>query len=218
MDFPRSPVPPHRRVAERLRRLAGDWQIAACVAAAVLACFAVAVILAARSVALPVEADGARGDAGTEPRYTAGGELLRPRGVDRWVFVGASLGLGYGDTGTGGEALFFHNVYIAPAAYDAFVRTGAFPERTMLALTIHRSDGGAAPASRGRYEGPAAGFEVAVKDSGRFPGGWAYFGFGPGRASAARSGPDCLACHAAHAATDHVFTQFYPVLRDRGPR
>jgi len=27
-----------------------------------------------------------------------------------------------------------------------------------------------------------------------------------------------FACHAAHAATDHVFTQFYPVLRDRGPR
>jgi hypothetical protein len=58
---------------------------------------------------------------------------------------------------------------------------------------------------------------MAVKDSKRYPGGWAYFGFGRGGpGSTARPFPPerCQQCHAAHGARDNVFTQFYPLLRE----
>ncbi|MCP3959705.1 MAG: cytochrome P460 family protein [bacterium] len=48
---------------------------------------------------------------------------------------------------------------------------------------------------------------MALKDSERFDGGWAYFDFSNGRQAAepfARG--QCADCHAEH-------TQFYPVLR-----
>lgn len=73
----------------------------------------------------------------------------------------------------------------------------------------------AIPARTGRYEAERVGLEAAVKDSTRYEGGWAYFGFGDGslREARASSAASCAACHRAHAAGDSVFTQFYPALR-----
>src|SRR5262249_48559838 len=142
------------------------------------------------------------------------GELIRPERVDQWVFVGASIGLSYADASRTDGPGMFHNVFITPTAYEAFVRTRTFPEGTMLAMTMYEPGEKVAPSRHGFFEGPRVGMEGAVKDSARFRGRWAYFDFGAGRSSARASGPSCQACHAKHAATDNVFTQFYPVLRD----
>jgi hypothetical protein len=146
-----------------------------------------------------------------EPRYV--GDLLeRPRGYERWVAVGASLGLGYSESASPHEA--FHQVFIAPSAFDAFLETGAFPEGTMLALEIASVGSSVLPARTGRFADTRDALELAVKDR-RQPGGWAYYSFGDGTRATARpfAGSDCAACHRAHAQTDNVFTQFYPRLR-----
>jgi hypothetical protein len=58
------------------------------------------------------------------------------------------------------------------------------------------------------------GLEVHVKDQARFPGKWAFFDFD----SLEKNGtliPEkapCYTCHAAHAAVDTTFVQFYPTL------
>lgn len=144
------------------------------------------------------------------PRYD-GNALERPRGHERWIAVGASLGLGYG-SGGGHEA--FHQVFIVPSAYDAFVETGAFPEGTMLALDVAAVGQNVLPARTGRFADAREGLEFAVKDK-RRPGGWAYYSFGDGTRATARAFPAdaCADCHRTHAQTDHVFTQFYPRLR-----
>ena len=55
--------------------------------------------------------------------------------------------------------------------------------------------------------------EVHVKDEARFPGKWAFFGFGEGKtAKMIPTSVDCYSCHAAHAAVDTTFVQFYPTL------
>jgi hypothetical protein len=184
------------------------------------------------------------------PVFTSDGSLVRPEGVERWVLVGASLGMGYapaagagaaadGERATDGAASgngsdtspvalspagdrgadHFHNVHLDPASFDHYAETGEFPEGAMLAMVVHPAVRGAAPSRRGWVEGERSGLEVAVKDSRRFDGGWAYFDFtgGGGRLRpAARPFPPaaCAACHAAHAAKDNVFVQFYPVLRE----
>jgi hypothetical protein len=148
------------------------------------------------------------------PRY-ADGALIQPEGIQGWIRVGSSLGLDYRPDGSGPAR--FHEVAMEPAAYRSVRRTGRFPEGTQLALTIYSADSGAPPARHGRYEGRLEALEMAVKDSKRYPGGWAYFGFGRGGpGSTARPFPPerCQQCHAAHGARDNVFTQFYPLLRE----
>jgi hypothetical protein len=57
------------------------------------------------------------------------------------------------------------------------------------------------------------GLEVHVKDEKRFQGKWAFFGFDD--AKSAKMVPleaSCYSCHAAHAAVDTTFVQFYPTL------
>ena len=77
----------------------------------------------------------------------------------------------------------------------------------------------------GYFQGEFQGLELAVKDTARYPedpGGWVYFSFGHqpepyAETAAAFPAESCNACHEASAATDFVFTQFYPVLRAAAP-
>ncbi|MGH7497301.1 MAG: cytochrome P460 family protein [Gemmatimonadales bacterium] len=150
------------------------------------------------------------------PRFTAAGALILPADFDRWVRVGSSIGLGYTPSDESPPGMF-HNVALEPAAYAEFRRTGRFPNHTQVALTIYAPSQGVAPARHGWFEGQRVAVEMAVKDTARFAGGWAYFGFGPGTpGSTAQAFPRerCAQCHAAHAARDNVFLQFYPLLRD----
>ena len=151
----------------------------------------------------------------TLPRYTVDGALRRPADVERWVVVGASLGLGYSDATDDGPGMF-HRVYLEPGAYQDYLSTGRFPEGTMLALAIRHPTRRVPPSRAGWTEGEFAALELAVKDPARFPGGWAYFDFGRQATTAQPLPPArCARCHAEHAARDNVFVQFYPQLRTR---
>jgi len=147
------------------------------------------------------------------PRFEGKDTLLRPQGYREWVFVGSSLGLRY-DPGNRGQNLY-HNVYINPTAYREFARTGKFPEGTMLVLELASSAEKNEPGLKGSYQERFVALEATVKDKSRLADGWAYFSFDSDPARA-RPFPRerCFECHNAHAATDNVFTQFYPVLRD----
>ncbi len=112
-------------------------------------------------------------------------------------------------------------MYLKPEAYREFVKTGKFPEGTVLAMELASADTKREPGLQGSYEKEFIGLEVAVKDSSRFEApGWAYFNFSNGMGSdyKAKAEPfpasaGCVSCHKQNAATDNVFTQFYPVLR-----
>ncbi|MBX9873971.1 MAG: cytochrome P460 family protein [Beijerinckiaceae bacterium] len=62
---------------------------------------------------------------------TAQGELQRPTGYREWIYVGAPL---TPNDMNNGKAAFpeFHNVYIHPKAWEAWRRTGEFPDGTIL--------------------------------------------------------------------------------------
>jgi len=161
----------------------------------------------------PAPAGAPSADAGPA-RFSADGRLVRPERHREWILAGASLGLGYSEPRGGGVGLF-HNVYLDPRAYAQHRRDRTFPEGTVLVMEQFRPAEKAHPALSGYFEGARVGLEAAVKDSARFRGGWGYFSFGDRGDTLARALPaaNCAACHAAHAATDNVFTQFYPALR-----
>ena len=82
----------------------------------------------------------------------------------------------------------------------------------------------ALPARQGQFATDVHMIEMAVKDSGRVPEGWAYYAFGGPmmggyRTAAAPQGKaSCYDCHVKHAARDNVFTQFYGLLNEAAPR
>jgi hypothetical protein len=163
-----------------------------------------------------------------EANFNADGSVKQPTGWRKWVFVGAPL---TPNALNGGTAPFpeYHNVYVEPSAFAVYEKTGNWPEGTQIAkeLTLvyenNNDDIGSSTevSGRGYQQGEFSGLELTVKDSTRFPdmpGGWAYFSFGHKpqpyeKTAEAFPAESCNACHAANAADDFVFTQFYPVLR-----
>ncbi|PYV19173.1 MAG: hypothetical protein DMG07_02415 [Acidobacteria bacterium] len=152
----------------------------------------------------------------TQPRYVEGKELVQPADYRTWVFVGASIGLSYSESGSSTGPGRFHHVYIQPEAYRYFARTGRFPEGTILVMEVHEPEQKVSINRQGYFEGERRALEVAVKDGETFEEGWAYFDFANGAKKSARAFAKemCFSCHRQHGADDNVFTQFYPVLRD----
>jgi cytochrome P460 len=159
--------------------------------------------------------------------FDSNGRLKLPVGYRRWTFVGAPL---TPDGLNGGKAGFpeYHLVYIEERNVDAYLKTGTFPDGTVIVKELTRvldptfPDGSRAePSGRGYFNGTFNGLDVTVKDRRRFAktNGWGFFNFGhhalPYEQSAAESpASECAGCHMAFVAkTDMTWVQFYPILR-----
>jgi hypothetical protein len=141
--------------------------------------------------------------------YTKDGEMALPKNYREWVFLSSGIGMTYASTAGGNPN--FENVFVNPAAYQAFLKTGAWPDKTVLILEVRRSDSKVSINKDGRVQTEVAAIEAHVKDSAR--GGWAFYGFG--KADTAKLIPktaDCYSCHQQNGATDTTFVQFYPTL------
>ena len=155
-----------------------------------------------------------------EATFTTDGELIRPAGWREWVFIGSPL---TPNNLNGGEAGFpeFHSVYIDPESWAHWKETGEFRNGTMIAKELTLVGATAATSGIGFFNGDLQGFEIAHKDTSRYPessGGWAYYTFGHkpepyADTTAAQPFAACAACHVAAAADDMVFAQYYPILR-----
>ncbi len=152
-------------------------------------------------------------------KFNAAGEMIRPEGWREWVFVGSPL---TPNSLNGGAAPFpeFHSVYLDPESWAHYKKTGKFREGTMFAKELSLVGATAASSGIGFFNGKMQGFEIAHKDTKRYPkdtGGWAYYSFGHhdepySDTAAAFPAAACASCHTASAAEDMVFTQYYPIL------
>ena len=154
-----------------------------------------------------------------------------PHTFRRWVVVGAPL---TPNALNNGKASFpeYHHVYIEQKNVDAYLKTGEFPEGTVIVKELTRvlnptfPDGSRTePSGRGYFNGEYNGIDLSVKDNKRFAktNGWGFFTFGhhplPYEKSAAEAPvEECAGCHLGNvAATDMTWIQFYPLLRDKDP-
>jgi len=156
-----------------------------------------------------------------QPKYTEDNQMILPTGYREWIFVGSSIGMGYQEA-TRPETerpQQFHNVYIQPEAYRAYVATGKFPDKTMMVMEVIAPGTNASINKQGKFEEKFIGIETAVKDESRTPEKWAYYNFigtggQPKPQAKAFAKEACWSCHNQHAQVDNVFVQFYPVLRE----
>lgn len=152
-------------------------------------------------------------DSGT-PQYDADGHLILPADYRDWVFLSSGLDMSYSALPSMMGGHMFNNVFVPRAAYLEFKKTGIWPDKTVLML---ENRGGASDVSinkRGVVQThEIMGMEAHVKDSARFKGGWAFFGFDGGKpAQEIDHTASCYSCHQSHAAADTTFMQFYPTL------
>ena len=153
-----------------------------------------------------------------EPRYTSDGKMLRPTSYREWIWLTSGLGMSYRPPSedSANQNPSFDNVFVNPAAYRGFQNTGLWPDKTVLVLEVRNSASRSSINQSGHFQQELAAVEVHVKDEKRFPGKWAFFGFGKSAGSATMIpvSANCYSCHEQSGATDTTFVQFYPTLID----
>ena len=147
------------------------------------------------------------------PTYTSDGGLKMPEHYREWVYLSSGFDMSYRPTMQAGHHMF-DNVFVNPESYRWFLRTGTWPDKTMLVLEERRARGRGSINRTGNYQDQEVmGLEVHLKDETRFRDGWAFFAFEDSAVGKLLPRTaECYSCHAAHAAVDTTFVQFYPTL------
>ena len=143
------------------------------------------------------------------PKFTSSGALVLPSNYREWIFLSAGSGMNYGASAAR-ENPPFENVFVTRPSYDAFLKTGQWPDKTTFVLEIRSSETKGSINVGGHYQSGIAGIEAEVKDGAN----WTFYGFG---ATGTEGKPferteRCYSCHAEHGAVDNTFVQFYPTL------
>jgi hypothetical protein len=147
------------------------------------------------------------------PTYTADNKLEMPKNYREWVYLSTGFDMSYSPRMQADHHMF-DNVFVEPSAYQAFKKTGTWPDKTMFALESRGALDKGSINKGGNYQGTELmGVELHLKDSSRFPGGWAFFAFDDAKAATMiPTAASCYSCHSEHAAVDTTFVQFYPTL------
>lgn len=144
------------------------------------------------------------------PRYSPGGSLMLPANYREWIFLSSGLGMTYGPLAAPHEKPRFDNVYVTRPAYQSFLNSGTWPDKTMFVLEVRASESKGSINQGGRYQSEVLGIESEVKDAGK----WTFYAFG---SSGVEGKPlprtqSCYSCHAQNGAVDNTFVQFYPAI------
>ena len=163
----------------------------------------------------PVSSNAAGGAAASnEPRYTADGQLIFPENYREWIYLTTGIDMDYNPELQTMDHSMFDNIFVNPEAYQAFVATGTWPDKTILVLEGRMAGSKGSINQKGHYQtSDIMARSIHIKDSAHFPGGWAFVGFGD--SNTGKTFPKqavCYSCHAQHAAVDTTFVQFYPTL------
>jgi hypothetical protein len=150
------------------------------------------------------------------PAYAQNGDMLPPANYREWIYLSTGIDMSYNPkTAEMQDHSMFDNAFVDPQAYRSFVATGTWPDKTVMVLEVREARSKGSINQQGHYQGTEVmGMEVHVKDEARFPGKWAFFDFDKPTSNGTLipTGAPCYSCHAAHAAVDTTFVQFYPTL------
>src|SRR5438067_9305887 len=116
------------------------------------------------------------------PQYSADIKLLRLEGYREWIYLSSGLGMNY--SAAPGSHEMFTNVFVPQSAYQSFLKSGKWPDKTMFIVEERGSQSKGSINKVGHFQTDFMGMGVEVKDESRFPDKWAYFNFGDNDKSA----------------------------------
>jgi hypothetical protein len=140
-------------------------------------------------------------------------QMAVPADYRQWVFLTSSLDLNY-NTAAATDHHMLDNVFVDPASYQAFLKTGTWPDKTILVKENRMAQSAGTLSKRGQFQSGVMDLEIHIKDEARFPGKWAFFTSADGKAPGKLQpqSATCYSCHQDHGAVDTTFVQFYPTL------
>jgi len=153
-------------------------------------------------------------NASNAPVYTADGKLVFPANYREWIYLTTGIDMDYNPDLAMMDHSMFDNVFVNQEAYKAFVATGTWPDKTVLVLETRMAASKGSINKKGHYQtAEIMTRSIHIKDEARFPGKWAFFGFGgDNSAKQIPTSAPCYSCHQEHGAVDTTFVQFYPTL------
>jgi hypothetical protein len=113
------------------------------------------------------------------PTYTSDGQLRLPANYRQWVYLTTGFDMSY-NPAMSMDHHMFDNVFVNPESYQSFLKTGTWPDKTMLVLEVRGAQSKGSINQSGHFQDTdLMGLEVHVKDESRFhaQGNWAFFGF-----------------------------------------
>lgn len=148
------------------------------------------------------------------PQYDKAGKLMFPADYRDWTYLSSGLDMSYSASSQSGNTHTFTNAFVPRSAYQAFLKTGTWPDKTMILLENRGGGTDVSINKRGVVQTQdLQGFEVHAKDTARFKGGWGFFAFDSDKpAEMIPTSASCYSCHQTHGAVDTTFVQFYPTL------
>jgi len=153
-------------------------------------------------------------------KFSDAGKLLRPPDLDRWVFMGASVGLGYNQAEFDPKQPgMFQVVAMEPAAYAHFQAHGDYADGTMFLLSFYATQRNETSDTSGMSQGDLESFEIHLIDKDGFQDGRAFYPFAKDDTEASALPPNnaCVQCHVQRGVFGGTFVQFYPVMRAQIP-
>ena len=151
----------------------------------------------------------------SSPRFSTEGALIPPTEYREWVFLSSGLDMSYSEAPSMLGHSMFDNVFVDPASWAAFKRSGHWPDKTIFAMETRGASTKGSINKKGHYQtDDLMGVEFHVRDESRFKGGWGFFvSTGTAPAKLLPDTAPCYACHQSHGAVDTTFTQFYPTAK-----
>jgi len=175
-------------------------------------CITLSLVALALVTARP-QASSNKKSSANSPVYASNGDLKFPTRYREWVYVTSGVDMSYSPNMSMDHSMF-DNVFVNPEAYEAFVQTGSWPDKTVLVLEARKARSKGSINKTGQFQtDQIVAREVHLKDEARFPGKWAFFDSEDGvTGKLLPKEMDCYSCHEQHAAVDTTFVQFYPTL------
>src|ERR1700734_2217508 len=112
---------------------------------------------------LPVQ----QGDANTHlpaAEYTSDGQLKFPEQYREWVYLTSGFDMSYSANAQMADHHMFDNVFVDPESYKGFVKTGTWPDKTMIVLEHRGAEGKGSINERGNFQSGLMDVEVHIKD------------------------------------------------------
>lgn len=148
-------------------------------------------------------------------QFTADSRLEFPADYREWIFLSSGRGMTYGPSANPNGPPRFDNVFVNPAAYREFSKSGRWPAGAIFVLEVRDAVTEGSINKGGQFQKDIVGIEVEIKDK-RFgeTDGWGFFEFGSEQKPAKQvaKGESCYTCHSTHGAVEQTFVQFYPTL------
>jgi hypothetical protein len=153
-------------------------------------------------------------------RLDEAGKLHKPADLESWVFLGASLGMGYNPGSFNAERPGqFQVVLMEPSAYRFFAKHKRYAPGSMFLLSFYDSDQRRSINQRGFVQADLTNYEIHLIEprTGDERHTFYMFDANATRGNPLPAGNGCVRCHVDHGAFDGTFAQFYPTVRPHLP-